>query len=142
MTIKVTRSSVCMSDDVHAPHEAMLQMPAGAKITNVMAKIIEMNYLPEGHIWVLKNQKDGQEIASFYNPQKVFYKDANFSVAHIPEMCFCHVDKRETFISDEEEKYVTSLRYKLSCLSRNVFLVFVVIFLIIFCFYYLLKIIF
>lgn len=142
MTIKVTRSSVCMADDIHAPHEAVLQMPADAKIPDIMAKIIQINYLPKGYIWVLKNQKDGQEIASCYSPQKIFYKDANLSVNHIPEMCFCHVDKREAFISDEEEKYVLSLRYRLSCLIRNVFWLFVVIFLIISCSYYLLKILF
>lgn len=65
--IEVTRDSVCMGDDIDAPHFLRLSLPADLTLKDVFQMLAEKHYLPRvaGHDHCWEAWSAGKRLVSF-----------------------------------------------------------------------------
>ena len=64
VTIALTRDSVCMADDVYAPHESSVDVPADADLRAIADRIAASSYLPmPGGAWGWTIEAGGAVVA-------------------------------------------------------------------------------
>lgn len=76
VTIHMTRDSVCMADDVDAPHDQIFELPASATLLDLGRRIASSSYLPmqsDTWGWIIR----AGEAAVVIRPRLMFLRRAD-----------------------------------------------------------------
>lgn len=63
----ISRDSVCMGDDVMAPHYMTIEIGDDMSYSDLLKKLIAIRYLPNSGVWLLTCEEGNLDIAIYYS---------------------------------------------------------------------------